>query len=120
MAPEIDGLDLPHQEIDQVAVALDPSRDDQKRIAREDGLVLPEGLLVQDEIQKSPLILERGEDPDEIAAEVAIEEALYGPVAPSGKAAAADAQAAAGEGQQPAKKSHRIAPLVAVRQAEID
>lgn len=66
------------------------------------------------------IILERGEDPDEIAAEIAVEEAQYGPVAPTGKAAATDAQAAAAEAQQPAKKSHRIAPLVAVRQADID
>jgi capsid protein len=66
------------------------------------------------------IILERGEDPDEIAGEIAVEEALYGPVAPSGKAAATDAQTATDEPPQPAKKSHRVASLVAVRHAEGD
>lgn len=58
------------------------------------------------------LILERGEDPDEIAAEVAQEEKLYGPIdAPD----APDPQEPEDEEEGIGKKAIRRAPLVAVR-----
>jgi lambda family phage portal protein len=70
-------------------------------------------------------ILERGEDPDEIAAEIAIEEAIYGPVVP-GKSNAA-AEPAADPAEDPAtdadtkpaagKKSRSIPALVALHRA---
>lgn len=60
------------------------------------------------------LILERGEDPDEIAAEIAQEEALYGAVEPAPGKPAADPDGDAAD-DAAGKKAIRRAALVAVR-----
>lgn len=63
------------------------------------------------------IILERGEDPDEVAAEVALEEKLYGPVEPHPSAAAGTATDDDPEttDDAAAKKKSLQRPLVAVR-----
>jgi capsid protein len=60
------------------------------------------------------IILERGEDPDEVAEEIAIEDELYGPVEPAAAAASATTEDDPAAEDEVAKKFLRR-PMVAVR-----